>query len=74
VKVRLAVALLAAALAAAVPGIAFAHGGITGTQDVVQDYGVLIFLLGVVLVGAGVVAWVLRSPDPDEEGGDDAEA
>jgi hypothetical protein len=27
-----------------------------------------------VLVGAGVVAWVLRSPDPDEEGGDDAEA
>ena len=43
------------------------HGGVTGLQDVAQDYGVLIFLLAVVLIGAGVLAWVMLSPQEDEE-------
>jgi hypothetical protein len=50
-------ALLAAAPAAA-------HGDVTGAQDIVQDYGVLIFLLAVVLLGAGVITWVALSPEP----------
>jgi hypothetical protein len=45
-----------------------AHGGVTGTKDLVQDYGVLVFLVAVVLVGAGVVAWVTRVPPADDEG------
>jgi hypothetical protein len=44
-----------------------AHGGITGLQDVVQDYGVLVFLIAIVLVGAGVVTWVALSPEPEPE-------
>ena len=52
--------LLAAAPAAA-------HGGVTGTQDVLQDYGVLLFLLAVVMIGAGVLTWVLLSPQPEED-------
>ena len=51
---------------AAVPASALAHGGVTGPGDVVQDYGLLVFLLAVVLIGAGVVLWVLRGPDPAE--------
>jgi hypothetical protein len=42
-----------------------AHGGVTGAQDVLQDYGVLIFLLAVVLIGAGVLTWVLLAPQPE---------
>ena len=50
------------------PHAALAHGGVTGTQDVLQDYGTLVFLLAVVLIGAGVVAWVLRvPPSPEDE-------
>jgi hypothetical protein len=41
-----------------------AHGGVTGVQDMVQDYGVLLFLVAVVLIGAGVVTWVSLSPEP----------
>ena len=43
------------------------HGGVTGLQDVAQDYGVLLFLLSVVLIGAGVLAWVLLTPQTDED-------
>ena len=43
-----------------------AHGEVTGVQDVVQDYGVLLFLVATVLIGAGVLAWVTFSPQPDE--------
>jgi hypothetical protein len=46
---------------------AWAHGEVTGAQDIIQDYGVFIFLLAVVLIGAGVLVWVLLSPTPDEE-------
>ncbi len=62
-------AVLAAPVAALWPTVASAHGGVTGTQDLLQDYGVLGFLLAVVLLGAGVVAWVLRAPpEPFDEG------
>jgi hypothetical protein len=44
-----------------------AHGGVTGVQDVVQDYGVLLFLLAVVLIGAGVLTWVMLAPQAEEE-------
>jgi hypothetical protein len=63
---RSALSLALAALAAT-PGQALAHGGVTGTRDVVQDYGVLVFLLAVVLIGAGVVAWVVRAPEGEDE-------
>ena len=43
------------------------HGGVTGLQDAAQDYGVLIFLLAVVLIGAGVLAWVMLSPQTEDE-------
>ena len=43
------------------------HGGVTGLQDVAQDYGVLLFLLAVVLIGAGVLAWVMLTPQADED-------
>ena len=59
--------LTALAAFAATPGRALAHGGVTGTQDIVQDYGVLVFLLAVVLIGAGVVAWVVRTPPGEDE-------
>lgn len=60
-----AVVALAASLVLASPVLA--HGGVTGAQDVVQDYGVLLFLLAIVLIGAGVVAWVLRAPEQPED-------
>ncbi len=43
-----------------------AHGEITGAQDIVQDYGVLLFLAATILIGAGVLAWVTFAPQPDE--------
>ena len=43
----------------------WAHGGVTGMQDIVQDYGVYAFLIAVVLIGAGVLTWVMLSPQPD---------
>jgi hypothetical protein len=46
---------------------AFAHGSVTGAQDIVQDNLALIFLLAVVLIGAGVLAWVLLSPNATED-------
>lgn len=49
-----------------------AHGGVTGPQDVVQDYGVLLFLLATVLIGAGVLAWAAFSPSRDEEVNEEA--
>jgi hypothetical protein len=52
---------------------AMAHGEVTGVQDVVQDYGVLLFLVATVLIGAGVLAWVTFSPQPDEEAADGEE-
>ena len=60
------VCLCAAAGFILYPAPALAHGGVTGAQDIVQDYGVLIFLVAVVLIGAGVLAWVMLSPQPDE--------
>jgi hypothetical protein len=41
---------------------ALAHGGVTGAQDLVQDNLALLFLLAIVLIGAGVLAWVMLSP------------
>ena len=61
-------------LLALAPGRGLAHGGVTGMQDVVQDYGVLVFLAAVVLIGAGVLAWVMLSPQPDETGDEDGTA
>ncbi len=52
-------------LLAATP--ALAHGGVTGAQDIIQDYGVLIFLIAVVLIGAGVLVWVMLSPQPESD-------
>lgn len=47
---------------------AAAHGGVTGAQDMIQDYGVLLFLVAVVLIGAGVLVWVMLSPPAEGEG------
>ena len=55
------------ALLLGLPQPALAHGEVTGVQDVIQDYGVLLFLSATVLIGAGVLAWVTFSPQPDEE-------
>ena len=65
---RLATALAASLALGSIgaPDTAFAHGGVTGMQDVVQDYAVLIFLLAVVLIGAGVLTWVMLSPQEEE--------
>ena len=65
-RIRAAAPALAAALLAAGPRAALAHGAVTGAQDLVQDNLVLLFLLGVVLIGAGVLAWVMLSPQPDD--------
>jgi hypothetical protein len=46
---------------------AAAHGGVVGAQDLVQDYGALIFLLAIVLIAAGVLAWVMFGPERAEE-------
>ena len=54
----------AALLVTLPPGRALAHGGVTGVEDRVQDYAVLAFLLAVVLIGAGVLAWVMLAPQP----------
>ena len=62
---RATAALLAVCAHVLVAGPAGAHGGVTGAQDVLQDYGVLIFLLAVVLIGAGVLTWVLLAPQPE---------
>lgn len=51
---------------AAPPPVA-AHGGATGVDDALQDYGVMAFLLATVLIGAGVLAWVMLSPTPRED-------
>jgi hypothetical protein len=58
---------LALSLTLALASPALAHGAITGAQDVLQDYGVMLFLLAVVLIGAGVLAWVMLSPQPEDE-------
>ena len=50
--------------AALVPTVALAHGNVTGIEDVWQDYGLAIFLAFVVVIGAGVLAWVLLAPLP----------
>jgi hypothetical protein len=65
-KERMARRLAAAAAWAAGLSLAWAerasaHGGATGAQDFLQDYGGLVFLAIVVVVGAGVVAWVSGS-------------
>jgi hypothetical protein len=63
-------ALIAAGVTALLLGLplpALAHGEVTGVQDVIQDYGVLLFLSATVLIGAGVLAWVTFSPQPDED-------
>ncbi len=53
-------------LITASPRIAIAHGGVTGTQDLVQDYGLPLFLVAVILIGAGVLVWVLLAPMPHD--------
>jgi len=57
--------LLAPTLAALSASPAWAHGGVTGMQDIVQDYGVYVFLIAIVLIGGGVLTWVMLSPQPD---------
>jgi len=59
------VLVLALTLAAFGVSPVWAHGGVTGMQDIVQDYGVYAFLIAVVLIGAGVLTWVMLSPQPD---------
>ena len=59
-----ALSALASLLLAARP--VAAHGGVTGAQDVLQDYGVLLFLVAVVLIGAGVLTWMMLSPQPED--------
>jgi hypothetical protein len=61
------VTALLLALLLGFPLPALAHGEVTGVQDVIQDYGVLLFLSATVLIGAGVLAWVTFSPQPDED-------
>jgi hypothetical protein len=61
------VTALQLALLLGFPLPALAHGEVTGVQDVIQDYGVLLFLSATVLIGAGVLAWVTFSPQPDED-------
>lgn len=53
------------------PRIASAHGGVTGAQDFMQDYALLLFLLAVILIGAGVLVWVLIAPMPLDADGTD---
>lgn len=60
------IAACLATVAALLPSVASAHGTVTGIADVWQDYGVAIFLSLVVLVGAGVLLWVLLAPLPIE--------
>lgn len=77
-RVRTALGALWALAMSLVPGAAaLAHGEITGMQDVVQDYGVLLFLVATILIGAGVLAWVTFSPQADEadeaQGADEAD-
>ena len=67
---RLAAITTGAGLALLRASPAAAHGGATGAADVLQDYGVLIFLLAVVLIGAGVLAWVLLSPGGASDAGE----
>lgn len=74
VALRRAIASWGAAVAALIPTVAFAHGNVTGIEDVWQDYGVAIFLTLVVLVGAGVLIWVLLAPLPIEATDDVAPA
>jgi hypothetical protein len=64
---RVLIAAGVLALLLGLPQSALAHGEVTGVQDVIQDYGVLLFLSATVLIGAGVLAWVTFSPQPDEE-------
>ena len=68
VAARLAGGVSGAALALMAAAPVAAHGGATGAADVLQDYGVLLFVLAVVLVGAGVLAWVLLTPQEAGEG------
>jgi hypothetical protein len=55
---------LVGVLVALIPNEAFAHGEVTGIADIWQDYGVAIFLSLVLIVGAGVLIWVLLAPLP----------
>ena len=56
-------------VAALAPVSASAHFGITGTADLIIDYG-LLALIGILVVGgAAVSAWLAAgSPDEDEDG------
>ncbi len=56
-------------VAALAPMSASAHFGITGTADLIIDYG-LLALIGILVVGgAAVSAWLAAgSPDEDEDG------
>jgi hypothetical protein len=65
------VTALLLAILLGLPLPALAHGEVTGVQDVIQDYGVLLFLSATVLIGAGVLAWVTFSPQPDEDEDED---
>ncbi len=58
--------LAALVLITSSPRIAIAHGGVTGAQDLFQDYGLLLFLVAVILIGAGVLVWVLLAAKPHD--------
>lgn len=63
--------LLGSALLAFVPGTASAHGGTGGASDFLTDYGPLLVVLAVVLLGAGLTAWVLLArPEAAPRGGE----
>lgn len=63
-------ATLAAALLLALPLPALAHGDAAGARHFVEDYAVLLFLVAVVLVGAGVLVWVMLAPQSPAESAD----
>ena len=58
---------LAGLALALVPRPAAAHGGRTGAEDLLVDYGLLAFAAVVVFIGAAVAAWLSFRPPPESD-------
>jgi hypothetical protein len=69
----LLVGALPASVLASVPATASAHGGTSGASDFLTDYGPLLAIAAVVLLGAGLAAWVLLARPDATPGGDESE-
>ena len=65
--------LAGALIAALVPASASAHFGITGTADLIIDYG-LLALIGILVVGGAAVSAWLAAGSPNEEDDEDGDA